>query len=538
MITCCCSRFAIKFLAQSIKLILYFSSWIEYESWDLCILKFSPLFRVGLLLQDNFTQLDQNSNRSHFDQLKTCIIGQLVSFLVVGSLSMAARAQPLSPSSCLRLLEGPVQDKIARLIYVQRSSAIIERFSTIFPIPPFRVLVIRGTNHPTEIEIERYLSSDHIGTATKRPLNPSVSAKERALKNLYQSFSLQGPERTTLLPRILEQDSSESERIIHFLVHYYSISDLSEHFLAENDPERLTDKAQPLLHLQVLLSSNKSEPLHVEEEIGPIERSPGEVIAEAGRLSLSKNSKDSLVTGHDVKFMELYLYRQLFVWLRQNNIVNRVFFQVNSPVMRTLKRQGLPIDRAIARTFNKTYKVEGKINTVTEHVLELTQDLIRDWHRIVFARQLDQIITLFLSSGEDPRLLKILLTPSEIEPLIDLGLIALTSREQSTAWEIPKDSPHSLAAIEMRTLPTNYRHVDVNSEEFRELERIRDPVWIFYAFENAFGGLQKMRVEEPHSEGTIFNLDEVQFSQAKYVSFFIPIDVAHEILRRLRSSLN
>ncbi|MBK9038864.1 MAG: hypothetical protein IPL83_06860 [Bdellovibrionales bacterium] len=451
---------------------------------------------------------------------------------------MAARAQPLSFSSCLRLLNGPVQNKIARLIYVQRSSAIIKQFSTIFPIPPFRVLVIRGTNHPTEIQIERYLSADHIGTATKWPLNPSVSAKERALKNLYQSFSLQGPERTTLLPRILEQDSTESERIIHFLVHYYSISDLREYVLAAIDPERLIDKAQPLLHLQVLLSSNKSEPLHVEDEIGPIERSPGEVIAEAGRLSLSKNSNDSLVTGHDIKFMELYLYRQLFVWLRQNNIVNRVFFQVNSPVLRALKRQGLPIDRAISRTFNKNYEVEGKINTVTEHVLELNQDLIRDWHRIVSARQLDQIITLFLSSGEDPKLLKILLTPPEVEPLIDLGLVALTSKEQSTSWKIPNDSPHSLAAIEMRTLPRNYRHVDVNSEEFRELERMRDPVWIFYAFENAFGGLQKMRMEEPPSEGTIFNLDEVQFSQAKYVSFFIPIDVAHEILRRLRSSPN
>lgn len=490
------------------------------------------------MLQDNITQLDKNSNRSNFDQLQTCIMRQLVYFLVAGFFSMAAVAQPLSSSSCLGLLKRPVQEKIARLIYVQRSSVIIERFSKTFPIPPFRVLVIRGTNHPTQVDIERYLSADHIGTAPIWPLNPSVSAKERALKNLYQSFSLQGPERTTLLPRILEQDSSESERIVHFLVHYYSISDLSEYVLAEIEPERLIDKAQPLLHLQVLLSSNKSEPLHIEEAIGPIDRSPGEVIAEVGRLSLSKNSKDSLVTNHDVKYMELYLYRQLFVWLRQNNIINRVFFQVNSPVLRTLKRQGLPIDRAIARTFNKTYEVEGKINTVTEHVLELTQDLIRDWHRIVSALQLEQIITLFLSSGEDPKLLKILLTPPEIEPLVDLGLVALTSKEQSSSLEIPHDSPDSLATIEMRTLPTNYRHVDVNSEDFRELERMKDPVWIFYAFENAFGGLQKMRMEEPHSEGTIFNLDEVQFSQAKYVSFFIPIDVAHEILRRLISSPN
>ncbi|MBK7845735.1 MAG: hypothetical protein IPJ71_19030 [Bdellovibrionales bacterium] len=129
--------------------------------------------------------------------------------------------------------------------------------------------------------------------------------------------------------------------------------------------------------------------------------------------------------------MELYLYRQLFVWLRQNNIVNRVFFQVNSAVLRTLKRQGLPTDRAIARTFNKKYQVEGKIKAVTEHVLELNQDLIRDWHRIVTARQLDQIFTLFLSSGEEQKLLKILLTPHEVEPLIDLGLVALTSKEQS-----------------------------------------------------------------------------------------------------------
>lgn len=487
------------------------------------------------LLQDNIAQIDQKSNRSYFDHLKTCIFGKLVSFLVLGFFILVAQVQSSSASLCLRSLNGPVQEKIARLIYVQRSSAIIEQFSTIFPIPPFQVLVIRGKNHPTEIQIERYLSADHIGTAPKRPLNPSVSANEKALKNLYQSFSLQGPERTTLLPRILEQDATESDRIIHFLVHYFSISDLSEYVLAEIDPERLTEKAQPLLHLQVLLSSNISESLHVEDEIGSIERSPEEVIAEVGRLSLSRNSKDSLITNHDVKFMELYLYRQLFVWLRQNNIVNRVFFQVNSAVLRALRRQGLPIDRALARTFDKTYQVEGKIKAVTEHVLELTQDLIRDWHRVVTARQLDQIITLFLSSGEEQKLLKILLTPAEVEPLIDLGLVALTSKGQSGSWEIPNDSPHSFAAIEMRTLPTNYDHVDVNSERFRELERAKDPIWIFYAFENAFGGLQKMRREEPLSEGAIFNLDEVQLSKAKYVSFFIPVDVAHEMLIRLRS---
>lgn len=377
-----------------------------------------------------------------------------------------------------------------------------------------------------------------MGTQPESLLSPSVSATEKALRDLYESFSSQGPERTSLLPRILEQDSRESERVVHFLVHYYSINELGEYFLAETDPYELVDKAHPLLHLQVLVSSGADEPLHIEDEIGPVDRSFGEVISEVGRLSLSKKSMDKVGTGYDVKFMELYLYRQLFAWLRQNTVVKLVFFQVNSAVLRTLKRQGLPVDRAVVSTFVKEYEVEGKMKPVTEYVLQLNQDLIRVWHRIVFSRQLNQIIRLFLSSKEEQKLLKILLTPSELEPFIDLGLVAVTSKEKSSAWEIPADSPNSLGAIEMRTLPTNYEHIDVNSERFRELERVRDPIWVFYAFENAFGGLKKMRKEEPLSEGAIFNLAEEQLSQAKYVSFFIPIDVALEIQKRLRSDLN
>ncbi|NQZ00187.1 MAG: hypothetical protein HRT45_05905 [Bdellovibrionales bacterium] len=181
-----------------------------------------------------------------------------------------------------------------------------------------------------------------------------VSPTLQALESLYLSYSNQGPERARIVPQVVRQDLSETNRYVRFLISRY---------------------VKPMGYLQVLTSQSAAEPLHIEEAWRDlvsefVARKPGELIAEMGRLHVvypedevadhysalmgDENITDKKSWANGV--VTHMLFQKSLAWINSDAKLDRLFLQINTGVEAVMLRSGIPLHFAERLELPKTFE--------------------------------------------------------------------------------------------------------------------------------------------------------------------------------------
>jgi len=163
----------------------------------------------------------------------------------------------------------------------------------------------------------------------------------RIVPHLYRSYAQQGLERSEIVPLIQHQDLEESDRYVRFIVSRF---------------------VKPMGYLQVLLSRNSNEPLHVTAAWGRqvqdlVRQHPNEVVGELGRLHIIHPNDyefdyhqaivDPLLNEDGVlptnRILTHMLFQKTLAWVNSDAQLDRLIIQINKSVERVMMRNQIPL---------------------------------------------------------------------------------------------------------------------------------------------------------------------------------------------------
>lgn len=287
--------------------------------------------------------------------------------------------------------------------------------------PHFELFIWRGRGDepilPNYVPVSSYVPGRLAGGWEQTLINVK-SAIRNSLERLYQSYRSQGPERSSVVPIVREQDQKDFDRTTHFEI---------GHFKRSPEGELLSEGAG---HLQMLVSRNASERLHVEDQWGPLERKPGEVIGDLGRYYFEKEDVQigKRKLNRDQKtLLRMILWQKMFAWACHDVKIDRMVFQVNERVRGVLIGYGLPLEEAKARRVSQ--RINGE--DVSEWVFELDYKVMLEAEKRLMARVIAKQIEPFLAEEvarriKEDSILKMKFSRNEIPSLIALGLMKPT----------------------------------------------------------------------------------------------------------------
>lgn len=241
---------------------------------------------------------------------------------------------------------------------------------------------------------------------------------EGSLKRIYESFANQGLERQILVPIVKEQDQRDLERTTHF---EYGIINL------DASARKQSLQLDEVAHMQIITSTGPEQPFHFEEQWGRIDRVPGEVWGEAGRLILKhwellNPESQSKVPREELKSIKYRLMHKTFAWSNNDARLDRLFFQVNDRVRGVLIEMGWPLEQAKAT--KKVQEINGE--TTQEWLYSLDKHLMIETEK----RMLKNLMRVYfhkLAKNPSARWLEMSFDQNEIKTLIKLGVVQVSN---------------------------------------------------------------------------------------------------------------
>lgn len=247
---------------------------------------------------------------------------------------------------------------------------------------------IRQITYRMEDPLEFYdFLKFHESTALRNYISPF----ERSMSQLYSSYASQGIERAKLLPTIINQDKSETDRVTHFVIQR---------------------GIQPVAHVQILESVSEDQKLHFEtafpEETKKIGRQNStEKIGEIGRLYVTNpNQKhsifDSLMTTvdgfttSDASFYQFSVLHEAVSYALHYGQFDRLILQINQKVEKVLQRKKVPLDKGTRIEVSKNWETEQGTETVTEVIYSFDKKAMEEiddfFLKEVFKRQFEEAL--------------------------------------------------------------------------------------------------------------------------------------------------
>lgn len=241
---------------------------------------------------------------------------------------------------------------------------------------------------------------------------------EESLKRIYQSFAKQGPERQILVPIVKEQNARDQDRTTHF---EYGIIKIQDSVRKESL------QVDEVAHMQVMTSTGPDQPFHFEEQWGKIDRIPGEIPGEMGRLILKPwkeldPESQSRVPPNELKSIKYRLVHKAFAWANNDARLDRVYFQVNDRVRALLTEMGWALEEAQAT--KKTQIIDGKMTeewlfNMDKHLMiETEKRMLKNLMKVYFRKLANHPSGQWLAMSFDQ---------NEIKTLMKLGIVRVSN---------------------------------------------------------------------------------------------------------------
>ena len=125
---------------------------------------------------------------------------------------------------------------------------------------------------------------NHVSSITS---DAATGAKKTSLDIIYKNYAQQGPERSEELGTYQSEDREAASYTTNFM-EFTTDSQRQRVQIYQSTTTgkpQLTEKLDPLSHVQMQVSSDPSVPLNTERHTGPFDRTKGEIYGDLGRVS-------------------------------------------------------------------------------------------------------------------------------------------------------------------------------------------------------------------------------------------------------------
>jgi hypothetical protein len=342
---------------------------------------------------------------------------------------------------------------------------------------------------------------------------------DRSLRRLYEGFEAQGPERQILAPIVQAQDKTDLNRTIHFEVGIHS----SPNFQHDMDE---------VGHIQVMVSRNPDEKLHIETQWGDLHRRPGEILGEVGRLQFKRGKlirndlRASLLKEQD-HLIRLTLLQKMLAWANHDVPLDRLIIQVNEMVADILTEYGLPIAEAKATPLVQTIGRE----TTKEWRFDFDRALMQKAEREITKRILSLHLRKFTeASDRKDRELWLDFSRNEIWALIEIGLIQVTDTSHGT--EVIKNlsdhlNPWGHDRVTTDLLSSDFLTVDERTPEWKANQSVN-----WYTHARVHQPISSLLRNDGFSSKALFVLTKQSLQESDFFKLHFSAEAA---LRALKS---
>lgn len=302
---------------------------------------------------------------------------------------------------------------------------------------------------PETIDNQNYRYT--LGDGKHVPTNFITFRRDQSLKELYDNYRGQGPERSDHLKTYQNEDHLAEGRTTHFL---------------------LQDGDVTMGRIQLQHSLSPSEPLNVESHFAEaprlINRKPGELVYEMGRLFIPESTDQfSPLTDKFKRKLAFYeLFLRALIFAHRTVPADKLVFQTNESVLDIIRHRFKPMKVQDASQLAKPAYLEYDLFLDKKNVFDVTQPgqvaekltildkiHIAKFTRIAFKKRLEIILESFLKYGHSE--LQLTIHPDEKFLYDEVDIVSLASEAASRVY-----GPHFTRAV-LNSLPFSIRHPSV-----------------------------------------------------------------------------